>query len=53
MAAHAGDRAQKTGDFHCAKCSAVVHGGKGDKIPECPNGHSEYGTRTGEPGNKS
>jgi hypothetical protein len=53
MAAHAGERAQKTGDFHCAKCSETVHVTKGDKIPKCPNGHSEFESRTGEPGNKS
>ncbi len=53
MAAHAGERANKTGDFHCAKCSEVVHVKKGDKIPKCPNGHTEFESRTGEPGNKS
>jgi hypothetical protein len=53
MAAHAGEWAQKTGDFHCAKCDAVVHVTKGDKIPKCPNGHSEYESRTGEPDTKS
>jgi hypothetical protein len=26
---------------------------KGDKIPKCPNGHTEFESRTGEPGNKS
>jgi hypothetical protein len=53
MSAHAGERANKTGDFHCAKCSEVVHVKEGDKIPKCPNGHTEFATRTGEPGNKS
>ncbi len=53
MSAHAGERAQKTGDFHCAKCSEVVHVTKGDEIPKCPNGHSEYESRTGEPDTKS
>jgi hypothetical protein len=53
MAAHAGEKAQKTGDFHCAKCDAKVHVQQGHKIPKCPNGHSEFDTRTKEPGNKS
>jgi ribosomal protein L37AE/L43A len=53
MAAHAGEKAQKTGDFHCAKCDEKVHVKQGDKIPKCPNGHSEFETRTKEPGNKS
>ncbi len=48
MAAHAGERAQKTGDFHCAKCSEKVHVTKGDKILKCPNGHTEFESRTGE-----
>ena len=46
MAAQAGERAQKTGDFHCAKCDAKVHVTKGDKIPKCPNGHTEFESRT-------
>jgi ribosomal protein L37AE/L43A len=53
MAAHAGEEAQKTGDFHCAKCSEKVHVRRGEKIPKCPNGHTDFETRTGEPGNKS
>jgi hypothetical protein len=53
MAAHAGERAQETGDFHCAKCSEKVHVTKGDKIPKCPNGHTEFKSRTGEPGRRS
>src|SRR4051812_19477095 len=53
MAAHAGETAQETGDFHCHSCGAVVHVTKGKKIPECPHGHKTFDTRTGEPGNKS
>jgi hypothetical protein len=53
MAAHAGEKAHKTGDFHCAKCDAKVHVQKRHTIPKCPNGHSEFETRTNEPGNKS
>jgi hypothetical protein len=53
MAAHAGEKAQKTGDFHCAVCSEKVHVKQGDKIPKCPNGHTGFETRTKEPGNKS
>ena len=53
MAAHAGEKAQKTGDFHCARCDEKVHVKQGDKIPKCPNGHNEFGSRTKGPGNKS
>ena len=45
MTAKAGERAQKTGDFYCDSCGAKVHVTKGDKIPKCPNGHSNFGTR--------
>lgn len=53
MAAKAGEKAQKTGDFYCASCSEKVHVRQGDTIPECPNGHKTFETRRGEPGNKS
>jgi ribosomal protein L37AE/L43A len=53
MAAHAGEKAQKTGDFHCAECDEKVHVQEGHKIPKCPNGHTEFESRTKEPGNKS
>ncbi|MFP3393511.1 hypothetical protein SB782_32540, partial [Brevibacillus sp. SIMBA_076] len=53
IAAHAGEKAQKTGDFYCAKCDEKVHVTQGDTIPKCPNGHSEFETRRNEPGNKS
>ena len=42
MAAHAGERAEKTGVFHCVHCGETVHVNEGDKIPECPNGHKTY-----------
>jgi hypothetical protein len=53
MAAHAGEKAQKTGDFYCAHCSEKVHVEQGDEIPPCPNGHKTFETRRNEPGNKS
>jgi hypothetical protein len=53
MAAEAGERAQKTGDFYCASCDKKVHVTQGDKIPKCPNGHTRFETRRNEPGNKS
>ena len=54
MAAHAGEKAEKTGDFHCAKCGQRVHVDRGDRIPKCPHcGNDSYESRTGEPGNKS
>ena len=52
MAAHAGEAAQETGDFHCQSCNAVVHVTKDKKIPECPNGHKTFNSRTGEPSHK-
>ena len=48
MAAKAGERAEKTGDFYCASCDEKVHVTKGDKIPECPNGHKSFETRRNE-----
>lgn len=53
MAAHTGEKAQRTGVFHCAKCNEKVSVKEGDTIPRCPNGHTEFDTRTDEPGNKS
>ncbi|WP_207755660.1 zinc ribbon-containing protein [Nonomuraea cypriaca] len=52
MVAHAGEKAQKAGVFHCAKCGEKVSVKEGAKIPKCPNGHTEFGSRTHEPGNK-
>ncbi len=52
MSAYAGERASKTGDFHCATCGEVVHVTQGDEIPKCRNGHSEFERRTGEPHTK-
>ncbi len=53
MAAHAGERARETGDFHCQSCDATVHVTEGQKIPNCPCGGTTYESRTNEPGNKS
>ena len=53
MTAKAGEKAQKTGDFYCAKCDEKVHVKQGDKIPTCPNGHKEFATRRKEPDTKS
>ena len=44
MAAHAGEKAEKTGDFYCAHCSEKVHVTKGDEIPPCPSGHKTFDT---------
>jgi DNA-directed RNA polymerase subunit RPC12/RpoP len=51
MVAHAGEKAQKTGVFHCAECGEKVSAKEGEKIPKCPNGHTEFDSRTQEPGN--
>jgi hypothetical protein len=45
MAAHSGEKAQKTGDFYCATCDKNVHVTQGDKIPKCPKGHSGFEAR--------
>ncbi|MFC7819579.1 hypothetical protein ACFUTR_33755 [Streptomyces sp. NPDC057367] len=42
MTAKTGEKAQKTGGFHCAHRSEEVHVTQGDKIPSCPNGHREF-----------
>jgi predicted RNA-binding Zn-ribbon protein involved in translation (DUF1610 family) len=49
MTAKAGERAQQTGDFYCASCGEKVHVTKRDKIPKCPNGHSNFDSRRNEP----
>jgi DNA-directed RNA polymerase subunit RPC12/RpoP len=45
MAAYAGDRAQKTHVFRCARCTHKVLVQQGDVIPTCPNGHTEFKRR--------
>src|SRR6266545_2023317 len=39
-------------DLLAAFRAMKVHVVEGHKIPKCPNGHSEFDTRTGEPGNR-
>ncbi len=53
MAAHAGEKAQRTGDLYCAHCSEKVHVTQGREIPPCPDGHKTFQRRRNEPGNKS
>lgn len=53
VAAKAGEKAEKTGTSHCARCSETVRVKKGDTIPECANGHKTFEMPTDEPGNKS
>ncbi len=54
MAAHAGEKAQETGDFRCAKCHEQTHVTKGKTIPKCKKcGNDTFDTRYHEPGNKS
>ncbi|WP_413121097.1 zinc ribbon-containing protein [Burkholderia orbicola] len=53
MTAHAGEKAEKTGDFRCEKCHRSTHVQAGHPIPKCPHcGNGTYGERTREPGNK-
>ncbi len=49
MAAHAGERAWKTGTFICQECNAEVRVKQGSAIPRCPNGHTTYDERVDEP----
>jgi DNA-directed RNA polymerase subunit RPC12/RpoP len=53
VTAHAGEKAQKTGDFSCARCNEKVHVKQGEKIPRCPNGHTGFESRRHEPDAKS
>jgi hypothetical protein len=53
MPAHAGEKARKTGVFHCATCGEKVSVQVGGTIPKCPNGHTEFDSRTQEPGSRS
>ena len=52
MAANAGEKAQKTGDFYCATCDEKVHATQGEPIPTCPNGHTRFDARRNELGSK-
>lgn len=49
MAAHAGEKASKSGTFVCQVCNEKVRVQQGETIPECPNGHSTYDERVDEP----
>ena len=49
MAAHAGERAQRTRVLHCATCQVQVPVRAGEEIPRCPNGHTEYKQRMQQP----
>ena len=52
--AHAGEKAEKTGDFRCEKCRRTTHVEAGETIPKCPHcGNDSDGSRETEPGNKS
>ena len=49
MAAHAGEKAQEGGMFHCQKCNEKVRVNKGATIPKCPHcGGATYDERTEE-----
>jgi hypothetical protein len=48
MPAHTGERAEKTGTFHCRGCEASVRVRKGETIPECPCGGTTFVARTHE-----
>ncbi len=42
MEYHAGRRATTSIELHCKACPFVVMVAKGDKIPPCPCGSSDY-----------
>lgn len=48
MTAEPGERAWKSGTFHCDKCDHKVYVKQGDELPKCPCGGG-YGRRTDEP----
>jgi hypothetical protein len=48
MPAHTGERAEKTGTFHCRGCDEHARVRKGEKIPECPCGGTTFVSRTHE-----
>jgi hypothetical protein len=48
MPAHTGERAEKTGTFHCRGCDVPVRVSKGEKIPACPCGGTTFDSRTHE-----
>jgi uncharacterized CHY-type Zn-finger protein len=52
MAAYAGQKAQKTGVFHCGTCGETVSVRQGDEIPSCPNGHTEFKKRMQDRGKR-
>lgn len=54
MAANAGEKARRTGDFRCEQCNQLTHVTEGDTIPKCLNcGNDTFDERENEPGNKS
>lgn len=48
MVAKAGERAWRSGTFHCKECGKSVYVKQGDRIRECPCGANEF-DRTDEP----
>jgi Zn finger protein HypA/HybF involved in hydrogenase expression len=42
MAIHAGMTALETGVFRCVTCGTELSLEKGERIPFCPNRHSEF-----------
>lgn len=52
MAAKAGERARKTGDFRCYSCHHQVRVTEGERFPDCHNcGNDSYDSRSDERGN--
>lgn len=53
MPARPGERARRTATFYCQSCGHPVQVHKGERMPDCPCGASEYDERAGEPGDVS
>jgi hypothetical protein len=53
MVAKAGEKARETGDFVCKSCDEIVHLKKGQALPKCDCGATQFDERRNEPGNKS
>lgn len=49
MVARAGERAWKSGEFHCRDCDHKIYVKQGDELPDCPCGRNVYDLRTNEP----
>ena len=52
MPARSGQRAERTGTFHCRGCDEAIRVRKGELIPACPCGGNTFQSRTHELGTR-